>query len=240
MTIQNHSNNGGLFKNFGTAKIFTFNKSFVANLSFRILQSLRLLSRQIISFVNRGYFSEHQVKTCLRNTSPRKCTEILTIPGVHLVILPLHSSPDWVFLHRSRCGDRTFPSTFYKSNTVRARCIFADWCFLLVKVKIFAVSIFFKRPPSCCYVVAMVCLVVPSFPSRALLTCAVVIQLCQSFWEGKYGSGLARGEYWEGTIFLLPLLACSARLQSFACSRPPGYASGVEIHTLIVALTSVY
>ena len=42
-TIQNHSNNGGLFKNFDTAKFFTFNKSFVANLSFRLLQSLRLL-----------------------------------------------------------------------------------------------------------------------------------------------------------------------------------------------------
>ena len=128
-TIQNHSNNGGLFKNFDTAKFFTFNKSFVANLSFRLLQSLRLLSRQIISFVHRGYFSEHQVKTCLKNTSPRKCSEILTIPGVHLVILPLHSSPDRVFLHRSRCGDRKFPSTLYKSNTVRNHCIFADWSF---------------------------------------------------------------------------------------------------------------
>ena len=98
-------------------------------LSFRLLQNLRLLSRQIISFVHRGYFSEHQVKTCLKNTSPRKCSEILTIPGVHLVILPLHSSPDRVFLHRSRCGDRNFPSTLYKSNTVRNHCIFADWSF---------------------------------------------------------------------------------------------------------------
>ena len=66
---------------------------------------------------------------CLKNTSPRKCSEILTIPGVHLVILPLHSSPDRVFLHRSRCGDRNFPSTLYKSNTVRNHCIFADWSF---------------------------------------------------------------------------------------------------------------
>ena len=88
-----------------------------------------LLSRQIISFVHRGYFSEHQVKTCLKNTSPPKCSEILTIPGVHLVILPLRSSPDWVFLHRSRCGDRKFPSTLYKNNTVRNHCIFADWSF---------------------------------------------------------------------------------------------------------------
>ena len=69
------------------------------------------------------------MKTCLKNTSPRKCSEILTIPGVHLVILPLHSSPDRVFLHRSRCGDRKFPSTLYKSNTVRNHCIFADWSF---------------------------------------------------------------------------------------------------------------
>ena len=128
-TIQNHSNNGGLFKNFDTAKFFTFNKSFVANLSFRLLQSFRLLSGQIISFVHRGYFSEHQVKTCLKNTSPRKCSEILTIPGVHLVILPLHSSPDWVLLNRSRCGDWNFSSTLYKSNTVRNHCIFADWSF---------------------------------------------------------------------------------------------------------------
>ena len=112
-----------------TAKIFTFNKSFLANLSFRLLQSLCLLSRQIISFVHRGYFSEHQVKTCLKNTSPRKCSEILTIPGVHLVILPLHSSLDRVFLHRSRCGDRKFPSMLHKSNTVQNHCIFADWSF---------------------------------------------------------------------------------------------------------------
>ena len=128
-TIQNHSDNGGLFKNFDTAKFFTFNKSFVTKLSFRLLQSLRLLSSQIISFVHRGYFSEHQVKTCLKNTSPRKCSEILAIPGVHVVILPLHSSPDWVLLHRSRCGDWKFPSTLYKSNTVRNHRIFADWSF---------------------------------------------------------------------------------------------------------------
>ena len=193
-TIQNHSNNGGLFKNFDTAKFFTFNKSFVADLSFRLLQKLRLLSRQIISFVHRGYFSEHQVKTCLKNTSPRKCSEILAIPGVHVVILPLHSSPDWVLLHRSRCGDWKFPSTLYKSNTVRNHRIFADWSFweafssgvlknnlVVQKIKfvsttdegfvevcnktlIEGVSKFLKRPPSCCYVVAMVCLVVPSFP----------------------------------------------------------------------------
>ena len=93
-TIQHHSNNGGLFKNLDTAKFFTFNKSFVANLSFRLLQSLRLLSGQIISFVHWGYFSEHQVKTCLKNTSPRKCSEILTIQLEYtssscLYILPL-------------------------------------------------------------------------------------------------------------------------------------------------------
>ena len=46
---------------------------------------------------------------------------------------------------------------------------------LLLKVKIFAVSKFLKSPP----LLLWFCIVVPSFPWRALLTCAVVIQLCR-------------------------------------------------------------
>lgn len=56
---------GGIFKNFDSARISTFNKSLVANLSLKVRQGLRLLSRHIISFGHLCFLSWHRVKKCL-------------------------------------------------------------------------------------------------------------------------------------------------------------------------------
>ena len=64
MTTQNHGI-GGIFKNLDSAKISTFNKSLVANLSVKVQQGLHLSSKHNISFGHLCFLSGHHEKKCL-------------------------------------------------------------------------------------------------------------------------------------------------------------------------------